>query len=185
MATPKPLFIRYSKLTLSDGATPTPETLNFECSATEIAVTSEGGDVTSISTQCPDGSFAEVNPRTYSLSITGIQDVESDDSLLWFAWEHEGETWEATFYPKTDSQKAPVGRGLKGTITISLPDTIGGGEPGNFATMELVFPYSGRPTLVGTDGQPVAAGVQAMGAIVVEDQSEEQASEPEPEPVAV
>lgn len=156
MPVPKPLFIRYAKLTLDDGLATPLVTMDFECSATEIAVTSEGGDVTSISTQCPEGSFSEVNPRNYSLTINAVQDVESDDSLLWFAWENEGLTFHATFYPKTDSNKTPVGRGLEGTVTISLPDTIGGGEPGNFATTELVFPYVGRPTLIDALGAPIA-----------------------------
>src|SRR5690349_15516719 len=113
MATPKPLFIRYALLTL-ESSDAVPVVMNFECSATEIAVTSEGGDVTSISTQCPEGSFSEVNPRTYSLTITGVQDVEDVDGLLWFSWLHEGEVWHATFYPKTDSAKQPVGNGMEG-----------------------------------------------------------------------
>lgn len=179
MPTPKPLFIRYAKLTLTNDGTPTPTTMDFECSATEIAVTSEGGDVTSISTQCPEGSFSEVNPRTYSLTITGVQDVEDVDGLLWFAWLHEGEVWHAMFYPKTDSQKAPVGNGMKGDVTISLPDTIGGGEPGNYATTELVFPYVGRPTLVDSAGQPVVVTPPAALEAPVED------TEPAEEPVAV
>jgi hypothetical protein len=162
MPTPKPLFIRYAKLTLDDGLATPLVTFDYECSATEIAITSEGGDITSINTQCPEGSFSEANPRAYSLTINAVQDVESTDSLLAFAWQREGTVWRATFYPKTDAQKAPVGFGWEGQVTISMPDQIGGGEPGNFATMELVFPYTGRPSMIDADGAPVPAPAGAV-----------------------
>ena len=177
-ATPKPLFIRYALLTLTSKDA-VPIVKNFECSATEIAVTSEGGDVTSISTQCPAGSFSEVNPRTYSLTINSVQDVEDSDGLLWFSWLHEGETWEAEFYPKTDNQKVPVGNGMKGDVTISMPDTIGGGEPGNYATSELVYPYVGRPVLIDSAGVEVTLPPPAAR------NAEDTAATDDREPVAV
>jgi len=156
MGTPKPLYVRYSKLTLTkDDGQGGSTSLDFECSATNIGVTSEGGDTTSLNTLCPEGSFSESAPRTYSLAQTIVQDVESDDSVLWFAWQHEGEVWDAMYYPKTDSQKNVVGNGLKGTVTVSLPDQIGNVEPGNFATSALVWSYQGRPTLVDDQGNPV------------------------------
>lgn len=157
MAMPTPLYMRYSKLTIAsdDGVTPT-YTHDFQCSATSAGLTTTGGDVTSISTLCPDGSFSETAPRTYQLTVTALQDVESTDAFMLFCMDREGENAFATFYPKTDGTGDPVGRGWEGNIVIALPDTVGGVEPGNYATFTVVFPYVGKPTPIGADGAPIA-----------------------------
>ena len=156
MAMPAPVYMRYSKLTIENatGATPT-YTHDFQCSATSIGLTSTGGDVTSISTLCPDGSFSETAPRQWQLSVVALQDVESTDSFMLFCIDHEGEAAHATFYPKTDNAGAPVGRGWEGDITIAVPDTVGGVEPGNYATFNVVFPFVGKPVGIDASGDPV------------------------------
>lgn len=151
-----PMYVRYSSLKLTrDDGSGTTETFNWECESTNIGVTSEGGDSTTLNTLCPSGSFSEVSQRTYSLAITAVQDVENIDSLLWFSWRHEGEVWDATYYPKTDAQGNVVGNGLKGTVTIQLPDQIGNVESGNYATSSLVWPFQGRPVLIDSSGADV------------------------------
>jgi hypothetical protein len=156
-----PLFVKYSKVVLNP-ETGTP--LEFQCSVTQVAVTSEGGDVVSQNTQCPDGSFSETNPRTYQLSITGVQDVEDLNGLMWWAWDHDTEVVSAQFWPKADGQGNPVGYGLEGDVTVSLPSQVGGGDIGSFATTDLVFPYNGKPTRIDSDGNPSGGGAAATGA---------------------
>lgn len=162
-----PMFVRYSKLELTrqnGGAT---ETIEFQCSSTNIGVTSEGGDSTTLNTLCPEGSFSEVGQRTYSLAITAVQDVEDIEGLLWFSWRHEGELWDATYYPKLDAQSNVVGNGLKGSVTIQLPDQIGNVESGNYATSSLVWPYQGRPELVDDAGVAVPPVTPPSSAIAI------------------
>lgn len=156
MAIPNPLFMRWSKLTLDMGGEPA-VTYDFQCSATSIGLVSEGGELTSVTTLCPQGSFSESTPRTWSLSVTAVQDVESADSLLLFLIDNEGATALATFYPKTDAAGAPVGRGWEGTVNLGLPDTIGGAEPGNYAMFEVSFPYVGKPIPIDAAGVPISA----------------------------
>lgn len=150
-----PMYVRYSSLKLTRQNAGAAETLSFECSSTNIGVTSDGGDSTALNTLCPSGSFSEVAQRTYSLAVTAVQDVEDVEGLLWFAWRHEGETWEATYYPKTDAAGAIVGNGLQGTVTVQLPAQIGNVESGNYATTDLVWPFQGRPVLVDSSGVDV------------------------------
>jgi hypothetical protein len=69
--------------------------------------------------------------------------------------DNEGRNSLVTFYPKTDSASAPVGRGWKGTVVVALPDTVGGVEPGNYATFTVVFPYIGKPGPVDAAGLPI------------------------------
>lgn len=153
-----PLYVRYSKLevTTSGGAS---QTFDFECSATSIGLTSTGGDLTSLTTLCPSGSFSEVNPRTWALSITAVQDVESEDSFMLFLMDHEGEAASVTWYPKTDASKNPVGRGWTGEVTIAVPDTVGGVEAGNYATFTVELPFQGKPTPIDSDGNPIVIAV--------------------------
>lgn len=153
-----PLFMRYSKLTVTTQGG-TSETFDFECDATSIGLTSTGGDLSSITTLCPAGSFSEVNPRTWGLAVTAVQDVESIDSFMLFLMDHEGELADAVWYPKTDAQKNPIGRGWQGTVTISVPDTVGGVEPGNYATFSTTLPYQGKPLPIDSAGNPTGPGV--------------------------
>jgi hypothetical protein len=172
--------MRYSKLTIenAEGVTPT-FTHDFQCSATSAGLTTTGGEVTSISTLCPDGSFSETAPRTYQLTVTAVQDVESADSLMLFCMDNEGDNALATFYPKTDGAGVPVGRGWEGTIVIALPDTVGGAEPGNYATFTVVFPYVGKPSPIDAAGAPITFGASSEPA-----KSESKSkSEPDREPV--
>src|SRR5215471_996817 len=113
---PRPIFTRYIKLTVeqTDGSGAT-ITHSFECSVTQAGITSTGGDKQSLNTLCPEGSYSETTERTYSLDITGVQDVETQDSLMLFLWEHADEDAEALFYPVVDKNGTPQGRGWKGT----------------------------------------------------------------------
>ena len=172
---PVPLFTKYALLHLaleSDSST----VYAFECSATSAGLVSTGGEVVSLNTLCPDGSFSESAARAWQLSVTAVQDVESENSLQLFLIDHEGEKATATFYPKTDSAKAPQGRGWEGTVTIALPDTIGNGTIGQYATFTAVLPYEGKPQGIDAAGNPVpvaptvttvapATGVAAGGLV--------------------
>lgn len=169
MALPTPVYMRYSKLTIAADDSVTPDyTHDFQCSSTSIGLTSTGGDVTSVSTLCPDGSFSETAPRQWQLSVVGLQDVESTDSFMLFLMDHEGESAFATFYPKTDGTGAPVGRGWEGTVSISVPDTVGGVEPGNYATFNVVLPYVGKPVAIDAAGAPIVAGASSRASRLAE-----------------
>lgn len=157
MALPTPLFTKYAKLSIVLGTTGTGTVFDFECSATSAGLVSTGGEVISLTTLCPDGSFSETAARAWQLSVTAAQDVESADSLMLFLLDHAGEKATATFYPKTDSAKVPQGRGWKGTVTIGLPDQIGNGTIGQYATFTAILPFEGKPQGIDASGNPVPA----------------------------
>ena len=160
MALPVPLFNKYALLTVHTGpAAPGGVTTNYECSATSIGLVSAGGDIVSQSTMCPDGAFTETTPKTWSLSVTALQDVETEepDNLMIFGLDHEGETVDVTWYPKTDALKAPVGFGWEGPAKVGAPSQVGGGDIGTYATYDLVFAFQGKPVRVDATGTPVAA----------------------------
>lgn len=155
--TVKPLFTRYIKFQLkTGGATGTAH--DFECAVTNAALTSTGGDPVTLTTLCPDGSFAEATEKVWSVTITAAQDVESADSLMLFLMDHDGEEAELTYYPKVDKAGNPVGRGWKGTVTLASPDTVGGGDSGAFATFGAVLGFKGRPEPVDAQGKPINPG---------------------------
>jgi hypothetical protein len=183
MPLPKPLFMRWSLLTINQGVAPGTD-LNFECSATNIGLTTTGGDAVSLSTLCPDGSFSETNPKVWNLAITAVQDVEStsDESLMLFLMDHEGEAAHVTYYPKTDNAKAPVGRGWEGDVTLGSPNQVGNVEAGNYATFDAVLPFQGKPVPIGPDGTPIVITQSASAA--PQDADEARQPEPEPEPVS-
>jgi hypothetical protein len=143
----KPLFVKYSKLTL-DGK-------DFQCEATSVGITSSGGGEQTLTTLCPDGSFSEQQSKTYSLTVTLAQDVENIDSFLMWCMIHDTETVDFVYYPKTDGQGKPVGYGFKGQVVIAVPDTIGGSEAGSFATAQVSFGLQGRYSVVDAAGQVV------------------------------
>ena len=144
-----PLFTKYSKLSLGDA---TATMTDFQCSSTSIGITSEGGGTTSLNTLCPSGSFSEVNPSTYNLSVTLAQDIENKDSFLMWLLIHDNEQVDFTYYPKTDAAGNPVGYGFKGKVTVNAPDTIGGTESGNFATATVTLPLVGKYSVVDGTG---------------------------------
>jgi len=148
----KPLFVRWIKLTIDDenGTTHT-----FQCAVTQAGLTSTGGDAVALNTLCPDGSFAEATERTWSLTVTGVQDVESADSFQMFLLEHDGETAEFVFYPKTDKSGTPVGRGFTGTVTIAPPDNVGNAASGTYATFTATLPLKGKYQMIDESGNPI------------------------------
>jgi hypothetical protein len=149
----KPLFVRWIKLTIveDDGTT----THDFQCAVTQAGLTSTGGDPVALNTLCPEGSFSENTERTWQLTITAAQDVESADSLQLFLLEHEGETAEFTYYPKTDKAGTPVGRGFTGTVTLSPPDAVGNQTSGAYATFTATLPLQGKYSMVDAAGNPI------------------------------
>ena len=152
MPLPKPLFVRWIKLEVTDalGAAHA-----FQCYVTQAGLTSTGGDPVSINTLCPEGSFSECSERAWSLAITGVQDVETLEGLQLFLLRHDGETATFLYYPKTDRAGAPVGYGFKGTVTLSPPDNVGNAASGTFATFTTTLPLQGKYTMVDSAGNPV------------------------------
>src|SRR3954470_16921574 len=161
---PRPIFMRWVKLTVktSDAASPL---RSFQCSVTNAGITSTGGDTVSINTLCPSGAYSENAERTYAFTLTGVQDVETQDSLMLFLMDHDGETATLTFYPKVDKKGTPMGRGWTGVVTVAPPDTIGGADAGTYATFTATLPYAGRPTMIDSNGitvlPPPPTGVTA------------------------
>lgn len=149
---PTPLFMRWVSLKVKDASGITHE---FACAVTQAGLTSSGGDAVELTTLCPEGSFSESSERVWSLAITGVQDVESADSLMLFLLEHDGETAEFTYYPKVDKSMTPVGRGFKGNVKIAPPDQIGNVEAGNWATFTVSLGLIGKYTMVDANGNPV------------------------------
>jgi hypothetical protein len=164
---PIPLFTKYALLTLELVDDVAGTVYAFECSATSAGLVSTGGEVITLNTLCPDGSFSETAARAWQLSITAVQDVESADSLMLFLIDHEGEKALATYYPKTDSAKVPQGRGWEGTVTIALPDNIGNGAIGAYATFTAVLPFEGKPQGIDADGNPAPPPVTPLAADAV------------------
>lgn len=166
MALPKPLFTKYSLLTVNTGTDAAPVETSYECQTTTSGLQSDGGDLVSQSTQCPDGSFSESTPRTWSLAVTAVQDVETDEpeNLMLFALDHEGETVGVTWYPKTDADKNPVGFGWKGPAKVGAPSAVGGGDIGAYATFDAVFAFQGKPVRVDETGQPVTTSAASVYA---------------------
>ena len=161
---PIPLFTKYAFLSLELVDDVGGIVYAFECSATSAGLVSTGGEVVSINTLCPDGSFSETAARAWQLSITAVQDVESADSLMLFLIDHEGEKANAVYYPKTDSAKVPQGRGWEGVVTISLPDNIGNGAIGQYATFTAVLPFEGKPQGIDANGDPAPPPVVPLAA---------------------
>jgi hypothetical protein len=157
--TTMPLFMRWIMLEVTDKDG---TVHRFECAVTQAGLTSTGGDVVSLVTLCPTGSFSESTERVWSLVVTGVQDVESADSFQIFLLEHDGEEATFTYYPKTDSEGTPVGRGFKGTVTIAPPDTIGNTAAGAWATFQATMGLKGKYTMVDEEGNPT--GGPATGA---------------------
>lgn len=149
----KPLFVRWIKLevTEDDGTT----THNFECAVTQAGLTSTGGDPVSLNTLCPEGQFSEATERTWQLTITGVQDVESAESLQMFLLEHDGETATFLYYPKTDKAGTPMGRGFTGTVTLAPPDNVGNAASGAYATFTATLPLQGKYSMVDAAGNPI------------------------------
>lgn len=157
----KPLFVRWIMLEVvdADGVTH-----RFECAVTQAGLTSSGGEPVALTTLCPEGSFSEATERVWSLVITGVQDVESAESFQMFLLEHDGEEATFTFYPKTDNEGNPIGRGFTGLVTISPPDTIGNAAAGTWATFQATLGLKGKYTMIDESGNPVggpATGVTA------------------------
>jgi hypothetical protein len=140
-----PLFVRWVKLEVEDaqGVTHT-----FECSVTQAGLTSTGGDAVSLNTLCPSGTFSEPTERVWNFSLTGVQDVESADSLQLFLLEHDGEEATFLYYPKTDKNGVPLGRGFTGTVTLAPPDNVGNTTSGSFATFTATLPLKGKYAMV-------------------------------------
>jgi len=156
----KPLFVRWIKLTIKgkDGIVH-----EFQCSVTQAGLTSAGGDVVALSTLCPTGSYSENAERTWNLTVTGVQDVESAESFQMFLLEHDGEEAEFTYYPKVDRDENPVGRGFKGTVTIGPPDTVGNVASGAWATFTANLPLKGKYTMIDEDGNEIVPSVTPTG----------------------
>jgi hypothetical protein len=149
---PRPIFTRYIKLTIDTNGTIN----SFECAVTQAGIVSTGGDKQELNTLCPDGSYSETTERTYSLDVTGVQDVETQDSFMLFLWTHAGEDAEAIFYPVADKNGTPQGYGWKGEVKLSPPDTIGNTTSGTYATFTASLPYQGKPVLIDSTGAEVS-----------------------------
>jgi hypothetical protein len=152
MTSPKPLFVRWIKLTIED-ANNVEHT--FQCYVTQAGLTSTGGDAVSLSTLCPEGSFSENTERTWQLTATGVQDLETAESFQLFLLEHEGESASFVYYPKTDKNGNPVGRGFTGDVTIAPPDNIGNAASGTYATFTVTLPMQGKYKMVDEAGNPI------------------------------
>lgn len=148
----KPLFVRWIKLTIEDDDAVSHD---FQCAITQAGLTSTGGDPVSLNTLCPEGTFSENTERTWQLTITAAQDVESAESLMLFLLEHEGETAEFTYYPKTDKSGTPVGRGFTGTVTLAPPDNVGNATSGTYATFTATLPLQGKYAMIDEQGNPI------------------------------
>ena len=148
----KPLFVRWIKLEVTDAQS---VQHSFQCAVTQAGLTSTGGDPVSLNTLCPEGSFSEATERTWQLAITGVQDVESAESFQLFLLEHDGETATFLYYPKTDKQGVPMGRGFTGTVTLAPPDNVGNAASGAYATFTATLPLQGKYSMVDAAGNPI------------------------------
>lgn len=148
----KPLFVRWIKLEVTDAQSVVHE---FQCAVTQAGLTSTGGDPVSLNTLCPEGSFSEATERTWQLTVTGVQDVESAESFQMFLLEHDGETATFEYYPKTDKNGTPMGRGFTGTVTLAPPDNIGNAASGAYATFTATLPLQGKYSMVDAAGNPI------------------------------
>lgn len=147
-----PLFVRWIKLTVTDADDVDHA---FQCAVTQAGLTSTGGDPVSLNTLCPEGSFSEATERAWSLTVTGVQDVESAESFQLFLLEHDGEEATFTYYPKTDKSGVPMGRGFTGTVTLTPPDNVGNATSGTFATFTATLPLKGKYGMVDASGAPI------------------------------
>lgn len=155
MTTPlmvKPLFVRWITLSIEDEDTVVHE---FSCEVTQAGITSTGGDTVAVNTLCPQGSFSEAAERTWQLTVTGVQDVTTLDSLIMFLLTHDGETATFTYYPFVDRNGVSQGYGFTGTVTITPPDNVGNAASGSYATFTAVLPMTGKWTLVDSTGATV------------------------------
>jgi len=148
----KPLFVRWIKLTITDSAG---IEHTFECAVTQAGLTSTGGEAVSLNTLCPEGQFSEATERVWQLAITGVQDVETAESLQMFLLEHDGESAEFVFYPKTDKGGNPMGRGFTGDVTLAPPDNVGNAASGTYATFTATLPLQGKYQMIDEAGNPI------------------------------
>lgn len=148
----KPLFVRWIKLTVTDKNS---VEHSFECAVTQAGLTSTGGDPVALNTLCPEGTFSESTERTWHLSVTGVQDVESADSFQMFLLDHDGETATFEYYPKSDKLGNPMGRGFTGTVTLAPPDNVGNAASGAYATFTATLPLQGKYSSIDQNGNPI------------------------------
>jgi hypothetical protein len=148
----RPLFVRWIKLTVTDAGGMDHA---FQCAVTQAGLTSTGGDPVSLNTLCPEGSFSEATERAWSLTVTGVQDVESAESFQLFLLEHDGEEAQFAYYPKTDKNGVPVGRGFTGNVTLTPPDNVGNAASGTYATFTATLPLKGKYAMVDANGDPI------------------------------
>jgi hypothetical protein len=148
----RPLFVRWVRLVINDAQS---NAHYFQCYVTQAGLTSTGGDAVSLNTLCPEGSFSEASERAWSFTITGVQDVESAESLQMFLLEHDGEEATFVYYPKTAKSGQPVGRGFTGTVTIAPPDNVGNAASGTFATFTASLPLKGKYSMIDENGADI------------------------------
>lgn len=89
----------------------------------------------------PDAKFTDVAAADWTCDLSYVQDWETEDSLSRFLFEHEGETIEAEFKPRSGSGP---------TFTADLVITPGaiGGQVNSYATTTASLGCNGRPVLV-------------------------------------
>jgi len=148
----KPLFVRWIQLEVTDAQS---VVHSFQCAVTQAGLTSTGGDPVSLNTLCPEGSFSEATERTWQLTVTGVQDVESAESFQMFLLEHDGESATFVYYPKTDKAGTPMGRGFTGNVTLAPPDNVGNAASGTYATFTATLPLQGKYSMVDAAGNPI------------------------------
>ena len=159
--TVKPLFVRWIKLEIEDK---NGVTHGFECAVTQAGLTSTGGDPVSLNTLCPEGTFSEATERAWNFVLTGVQDVESQESLQLFLLAHDGEEATFTYYPKVDKAGTPQGIGFTGLVTITPPDAVGNAASGTFATFTATLPLKGKYQVIDAAGNPITPAEKGAAA---------------------
>jgi hypothetical protein len=102
---------------------------------------------------------------TYTSTLTGamFQDVADEAGILFYSWEHKGETVPFTFTPNT-----AAGTTASGNVTLD-PITFGSDEPKANMQADFTWDIVGEPTL--TAGGAAVEGIEAEPATTPEDET--------------
>lgn len=127
--------------TFSLGPVDTP-IIDASCQVSSLTVEWDNDQEDDINVLCGD---TVSGGTTFTASVNGtiLQDLDKDAAtgLVYYSWDHKGETVAFTFVPNSD-----IGATVSGSLVLT-PLTVGGDEYGTTMTSEFEWACVGEPTL--------------------------------------
>lgn len=90
-------------------------------------------------TAVPDGLVQDVDTATWTLSLSGIQDMKTGQGLAAYLNDNTGTTQSVTLAPRKG------GPGRSATVSVICKSVPFGGDQGAFTTFDVELPVVGAP----------------------------------------